>query len=199
MGLELNYIEGQTPIDEDEKHGLRISSITTREELDEFEQLNIEKAVEWTLREKFRQKDILSEQFVKELHLRMFDDVWKWAGKFRTTNKNIGVDWPLISISLRQLLDDCKFWIDNKTFPDDEIAVRCSHKIVSIHCFSNGNGRHSRLIADVINSNIFNKPVFSWGSDDLVKQGEVRKRYINAIQEADKGNIVNSLMEFARS
>lgn len=163
MGLNINYIEGQTPIDEDEKKGLQISSITTRE----------------------------------ELHSKMFDSVWKWAGKYRTTNKNIGVEWQFISVSLKQLLDDCKFWIENKTYPEDEISVRFSHRLVSIHCFPNGNGRHSRLMADVIISHIFNKPVFSWGSEDLVKHGEVRKKYINVIQEADKGNI-KSLLEFAR-
>jgi Fic-DOC domain mobile mystery protein B len=198
MGLNTNYIEGQTPIDEDEKKGLRISSITTREELDEFEQLNIERALEWTLTRKFRKEDILLEQFVKELHSKMFDSVWKWAGKYRTSNKNIGVEWQFVSVSLKQLLDDCKFWIENKTYAEDEISVRFSHRLVSIHCFSNGNGRHSRLMADVIISQIFNEPVFSWGSEDLVKQGEVRKKYINAIQEADKGDI-NPLLEFARS
>lgn len=198
MGLELNYIEGQTPINDEEKEGLLISSITIREELDEFEQLNIERAIAWTLNRKFKKEDILSELFVKELHSRMFDSIWKWAGKFRTTNKNIGVDWSLISISLRQLLDDCNFWIENKTYPEDEIAVRFSHRLVSIHCFPNGNGRHSRLIADVIINHIFNQSVFSWGSYDLVKKGEVRKRYINAIRETDKGNIA-PLLEFSRS
>ena len=198
MGLELNYIEGQTPIDENEKHGLRILSITTREELDEFEQLNIEKAVEWTIKRKFNQEIILSEQFVKELHLRMYDDVWKWAGKFRTTNINIGVDWLLISVALKQLLDDSKFWIENNTYPEDEIAVRFSHRIVSIHCFPNGNGRHSRLIADVITSHIFSMPVFSWGSANLVRQGDARKQYIDAIHAADQG-IILPLSTFARS
>jgi Fic-DOC domain mobile mystery protein B len=198
MGLELNYIEGQTPVDEDEKHGLRISSITTREELDEFEQLNIEKAVEWTIRRKFKQEFIVTEQFVKELHFRMFDDIWKWAGKFRTTNKNIGVDWQSISVSLKQLLDDCKFWIENKTYPEDEVAVKFSHRLVSIHCFPNGNGRHSRLIADVIISHIFSMPVFSWGSSNLDRQGGARKQYIDAIHAADQGNIL-PLLKFARS
>jgi len=198
MGLDLTYIEGQTPIDENEKHGLRIPSITTREELDEFEQLNIEKAIEWTLIRKFKKDNILSEQFVKELHLRMLDDVWKWAGKFRTTNKNIGVDWQSISVSLKQLLDDCKFWIENNTFSEDEIAVRFSHRLVSIHCFPNGNGRHSRLLADVIISHIFNMPVFSWGSSNLVRQGDARKQYIDAIHSADQG-IILPLLTFARS
>jgi Fic-DOC domain mobile mystery protein B len=198
MGLELNYIEGQTPIDENEKHGLRILSITTREELDEFEQLNIEKAVEWTIKRKFNQEIILSEQFVKELHLRMYDDVWKWAGKFRTINKNIGVDWLLISVALKQLLDDSKFWIENKTYSEDEIAVRFSHRLVSIHCFPNGNGRHSRLLADVITSHIFSMPVFSWGSSNLVRQGDARKQYIDAIHAADQG-IILPLLTFSRS
>jgi Fic-DOC domain mobile mystery protein B len=198
MGLDINYIEGQTPIDEDEKHGLRISSITTREELDEFEQLNIEKAVEWTMRRKFNQDYIFTEQFVKELHLKMYEDVWKWAGKFRITNKNIGVDWQFISVSLKQLLEDCKFWIELKTFNEDEIAVRFSHRIVSIHCFPNGNGRHSRLIADVVINHIFDKPVFSWGSSNLIKPGDTRKQYIDAIHVADQGNIL-PLLNFARS
>lgn len=198
MGLELNYIDGQTPIDEDEKGGLLIPSITTRHELDEFEQLNIERAIEWTLTKNLKKENILSERFVKELHLKMYDSVWEWAGKFRTTNKNIGVEWPIISVSLRQLLDDSNYWIENKTYPDDEIAIRFSHKIVSIHCFPNGNGRHSRLIADVIASHIFNNPVFSWGSSNLVKQGETRKVYMNSIYEADQGNI-SPLLDFARS
>jgi len=198
MGIELNYIDGQTPIDEDEKESLLIPSITTRLELDEFEQLNIERAIEWTLTRKFTKEDVLSELFVKELHSKMFDSVWKWAGKFRTSNKNIGVEWQVIAVSLRQLMDDCNFWIENNTYPDEEIAVRFSHGIVSIHCFPNGNGRHSRLIADIITNHIFKKPLFSWGSDNLVKIGEVRKRYINAIQEADKGNIA-PLLEFAHS
>jgi Fic-DOC domain mobile mystery protein B len=104
----------------------------------------------------------------------------------------------MISVSLRQLLDDCNFWIDNKTYPEDEIAIRFSHGIVNIHCFPNGNGRHSRLIADIIINHIFNRPVFTWSRADLVKMSEVRRRYISAIQEADKGDIA-PLLEFARS
>ncbi len=197
MGLDLNYIEGQTPIDEEEREGLLIHTITMRKELDEFEQLNIEGAVEWTLFRKFRQDVILSEQFVKELHYRMFGNVWKWAGSFRKSNKNLAVDWPQISMALRQLLDDCIYWIEHNTYPEDEIAIRFSHEIVRIHCFPNGNGRHSRLIADVIISHIFNKPVFSWGGLDLVKAGDSRKQYMDAIHLADQGEF-QQLIDFAR-
>ena len=160
MGLELNYIAGQTPIDDDEKQGLLIPTVTVRRELDEFEQQNIENAVQWTMSRSFTASEILTEDFVRRLHSRMFSDVWKWAGEFRRTNKNIGVDRFQIRIELRTLLDDCGFWIEHTTYPEDEIAVRFSHRLVSIHCFPNGNGRHSRLIADVIVEKALARQVF---------------------------------------
>lgn len=198
MGLDLDYSAGQTPLVEDEKEGLLIKTITTRGELDEFEQLGVEKANEWLLGRKIDINNILSENFVKELHKRMFKDVWKWAGEFRRTNKNIGVDKFMISMELKNLLDDCKFWIEEKVFPEDEIAVRLSHRMVSIHPFANGNGRHSRLIADVLINKGFYKPYFTWGSRNLVKQGEARAQYLIALREADKLDYI-PLIEFARS
>ncbi len=138
MGLEIEYIEGQTPLDEDEKEGLLIESITTRGELDEFEQLNIEKAIQWTLGKKWKPEYIISEKFVKELHKRMFCEVWSWAGVFRKTNKNIGVDKYDIGVSLKHLLDDCLYWLENKTYSDEEFAIRFKYRIVTIHCFPNG-------------------------------------------------------------
>jgi Fic-DOC domain mobile mystery protein B len=197
MGLDLSYIEGQTPIDEDEKEGLLIQTITTRGELDEFEQLNVEKAVEWSLKRKFSIDKILSEDFAKDLHKRMFGDVWKWAGQFRTSNKNIGVDKFQIGIELRNLFDDCKYWIDNKAFNEDEIAVRFSHRMVSIHPFANGNGRHSRLIADILVSRGLGKPAFTWGSISLAKKGEARAKYLQALRKADV-NDYTMLVKFAR-
>jgi len=198
MGLEHFYIDGQTPIDEEEKVGIRIKTISTREELDEFEQKNIELAVAWSLRKKFTIDQILSEDFILELHKRMFGHVWKWAGKIRKTNKNIGVDRFQIPTEIKILLDDCKYWIKNKTFPPDEIAVRFKHRIVKIHIFSNGNGRHSRLMADILISHGFSLPVFSWGSTNLVKKGENRKNYLEAIHLADNGKY-GPLIAFARS
>ena len=197
MGLEIEYIDGQTPLDEDEKEGLKISTITTRGDLDEFEQQNIEKAVEWTLKNKFKEERILSEDFIKSLHKRMFEDVWNWAGEFRKTEKSLGVDPYKIGIELRNLLDDCKYWINNKTFDQEEIAVRFSHRIVKIHLFPNGNGRHSRLIGDVVINHIFGHPVFTWGGKALVHQGDVRGKYINALREADAGDF-GSLIKFVR-
>ncbi len=196
MGLKLNYIEGQTPINEDEKKDLLIKSITTQSELDEFEQLNIEKAIEWVISKKFNPDDILTEQFVKKLHKKMYSDVWKWAGKFRMSEKNIGVDWVKVGIELKYLLDDTKYWIVNKIYPADEVAIRFKHRLVSIHCFPNGNGRHSRLMADIIIESIFNKEIFTWHNSNMIKPNETRKKYIAAIREADNGNIKH-LLEFA--
>ncbi|HEY9221938.1 MAG TPA: mobile mystery protein B [Lutibacter sp.] len=198
MGLELQYADGQTPLDEGEKEGLKIKSITTQEELDEFEQLNIEKAVEWTIHSKLKPERILTEKFVKDLHRKMFGDVWKWAGKFRKSDKNIGVKWTQIGLELKNLLDDTKFWVDNKTFSPEEISIRFKHRIVAIHCFPNGNGRHSRMMADIIAASVFGKEIFSWHKSNMVKADEIRKEYIEALIKADNGNI-NPLIEFAKN
>ncbi len=198
MGLELKYDDGQTPLDEEEKEGIKIKSITTQGELDELEQLNIEKAVEWTIHSKLKPEKILTEKFIKDLHKRMYGDVWKWAGEFRRTEKNIGIQSTQIGLQLKNLLDDTKYWIENKTFSAEEIAIRFKHRIVSIHCFPNGNGRHSRLMADIIMESIFGNDIFSWHQSSMVKANETRELYINALREADNGH-VTPLIEFAKN
>lgn len=198
MGLDLEYGDGQTPIDEDEKEGLKIKAITTQGELDEFEQLNIEKAVEWTIHSNFKPNRILTEKFVKDLHKRMYGDVWKWAGEFRRTEKNIGITWTQIGTSLKALLDDTEYWLENDIYPDEEIAIRFKHRLVSIHCFPNGNGRHSRMMADLIMESIFGREIFSWHQSNMVNADKTRNDYIKALREADQGNI-SPLIEFAKS
>jgi Fic-DOC domain mobile mystery protein B len=197
MGLNIEYIEGQTPLDEEEKEGLLIPTISTREELNEFEQANIQQAIEWTIKTRFSTEEILNEDFLLFVHRKMFGEVWEWAGKKRKTNKNIGVDKHFISIEVRKLIDDCRYWIENKTYSNDEIAIRFSHRIVKIHLFPNGNGRHSRLIGDIMISNIFKKPVFTWGRADLSKKNTMRKEYLEAIHLADNENY-KSLIKFSR-
>lgn len=198
MGLALVYKDGQTPLGEEEKDGLKIKSITTQGELDEFEQLNIEKAVEWTIHTNLKPENILTEKFIKYLHKKMYGDVWKWAGEFRRTEKNIGIPWTNIGLELKNLLEDTKYWIENKTFLPEEIAIRFKHRIVSIHCFPNGNGRHSRMMADLIMESIFGHELFSWHQSNMVKASEIRKEYITALREADFGNI-KPLIEFAKN
>lgn len=197
MGLDLDFSDGQTPLDEDEKDDLLITTISTRGELDEFEQLGVEKAIEWLMLSRITINKILTEDFVKQLHKKMFKDIWKWAGKYRKSEKNIGVDPHFIQDEIKKLLEDCKYWVENNIFNDDEIAVRFSHRMVVIHPFANGNGRHSRLIADVLINKGFGKPYFTWGSVNLTKKGEARSKYLYALKEADNNNY-KPLIEFAR-
>ena len=196
MGLTLTYQKGQTPLSEEGKDGLKIKSISTQQELDEFEQLNIEKAIEWTIHAKLKSNNILTEKFIKTLHKKMYGDVWKWAGEFRTSEKNIGIKWISIATELRKLLDDAHYWIENQTYSDEEICIRFKHRIVSIHCFPNGNGRHSRLMADLLIESVFGKELFSWQQSNMVVANQVRKEYVLALRKADKGDI-SHLIEFA--
>lgn len=198
MGLDFEYNPGQTPLDPEEIDGLLIDTISTRGELDEFEQQNIEEAVQWVLKRRLRPDQILREAFICQLHQKMYGDVWSWAGQFRNTEKNIGIARWRIGPELRTLLDDTLYWVEHNTYPPEEIALRFKHRIVSIHCFPNGNGRHSRLMADIIIDKIFKQNVFSWGAANLVHQGETRVTYLQAVRAADAGNI-GPLIEFARS
>ncbi len=186
--------DGGTELTEEEREGLIPSYITLRSELNEAEQANILEAEEWAFA---RKRDLLKEEFLNNLHKRMYGNVWRWAGRYRTSGKNIGIDAYRIPTELRQLLDDCRYWIENGTYEPDEIAVRFHHRIVSIHCYPNGNGRHARLAADLLLRSI-GQERFSWGGENLVDVGETRERYVAALQAADEHDI-GPLLEFVRS
>ena len=197
MGLIFDYADGQTPIVEDEKVALKIKTVATLGELDEFEQRNIEEAMAWIFRSRFSINKVLEERFIKNLHKRMFGDVWKWAGTFRKSNKNIGVDWTQIPLELRKLLDDAHYWHANKTFESDEFILRLKHRLVSIHSFPNGNGRHARVFADLLNERVFNQEPFTWQMQKMNRPGEVRSAYIQSLKKADQGDF-DDLIVFAR-
>jgi Fic-DOC domain mobile mystery protein B len=198
MGLNLDYSDGQTPLDDDEKEGLLIETIATKGELDEFEQKNIEEALQWVFGRRLKAKDVFNEKFICNLHKRMYGNVWAWAGAFRKTNKNLGIDKYQIPVALKVLCDDALFWVENGTYPPEEIAIRFKHRIVSIHCFSNGNGRHSRLMGDIIIEKLFGQEPFTWGAVKLTKKGDARTAYLQAVKAADQGNF-SLLLAFARS
>jgi len=198
MGLDLACIDGQTPLDEDEKEGLLIPTISTHAELNEFEQQNIEQAIQWALIRSFKPETVFTEGLICNVHRHMYGKVWAWAGEFRKTNKNIGVDKWQIPTELKNLLDDAKYWVANNTYDSEEMTIRFKHRIVSIHCFPNGNGRHSRLMADILITKIFKQPVFTWGIGNLIKPGDTRANYLTAIKKADNGDI-QPLITFARS
>ena len=194
--MELKYEDGQTPIDEDEKKGLKIKSISTMGDLDAFEQQNIEDAMQWVHGRSFKSNQVLDVDFILNVHKRMFKNVWKWAGQFRQSNKNIGVPYYEIRQHLKALVDDCTFWIAHKSYPPEEIAIRFKHRLVSIHLFSNGNGRHSRLMGDILLNALDKSQTFTWGGKSF-RRGEDRKAYLTALKKADIGDIV-PLIDFSK-
>jgi Fic-DOC domain mobile mystery protein B len=189
-------VGGNTPLSAEECIGL-LPSLSTRDELNQWERENILKAVSWAQGFAMKPVNLLTEGFIRTLHARMFEDTWKWAGKYRKTEKNIGVPVPEIREKIAVLLGDVRFWIEKATYEPDEIALRFHHRLVLIHPFPNGNGRCSRLIADLL-IQALGKEVFSWGTRDLIKPAEARVTYLTALRSANDGNI-QSLLVFARS
>lgn len=187
--------EANTPLEAEEREQLIPTYITTRAELNEAEQVNITQASLWLRRA--RNVDVLDDAFLRDLHKRMFGEVWKWAGQYRKTPRNIGIDAYRIPMAVRELVQDARYWVDNGTYPPDEIAIRFSHRLVSIHPFPNGNGRHSRLVADLLAMEL-GQPRFTWGRANLVDPGETRRAYVAALRAADGGEI-EPLLAFARS
>ncbi len=183
-----------TPLTEEERQQLIPSYITLRSELNEAEQRNILQAEAWAFR---RNRLVPSEDFLKQLHKRMFGNVWRWAGEFRQSERNIGVPAYRISMDLRQLIDDCQYWVEHNTYGPDEIAARFSHRLVQIHPFPNGNGRHSRIAADLLLISL-GAQRFSWGQTNLVDVSETRRRYIDSLHAADRHDY-EPLFEFVRS
>lgn len=195
MVTHFEYAPSATPLDPDEAAGLLARHITTQAELNEWEQTNILEGLHWALKQ--GKRDLLDEAFARELHRRMFSKTWKWAGQFRQTDKNIGVDWLQVPVQLRNLLADVKAQIEFKSFPPDELVLRFHHRLVWIHPFANGNGRHARLMADLLIKRL-GLPAFNWGGQALVSAGEKRQRYLDALHAADARDY-QPLLRFARS
>src|SRR6266850_5588401 len=183
-----------TPLTPEERRELIPAHIAYRSELNEAEQENIAHAQDWALG---RRRDLLNEKFINDLHRHMLGDVWRWAGKFRTSERNLGIAYYEIPAAVRQLLDDTKTWIKLQAYPPDETAVRFHHRLVQIHPFPNGNGRHARLMADLLVMK-FGRERFSWGRESLRDADGVRQRYIAAVQAADSHDM-GPLVAFARS
>lgn len=192
--LYLDDDEANTPLTAEEREQLNPSYITLRHELNEAEQVNIGEGLRWAMA---RRRDVLDQEFLNELHRRMFGEVWRWAGQYRTTARNIGVDAYRIAMDVRQTVDDARYWVDRGTYPPDEIAVRFSHRLVAIHPFPNGNGRLSRMVGDLLARQL-GRPPFPWGRSNLIDTGVTRARYVAALRAADNHEI-EPLLAFARS
>ena len=197
--LKITCSTGATAIDPDEIKDLIPDYISTMGELNELEQSNIANAFVWVGKQQL--DDLLSVSFVLKLHEKMFDQVWKWAGRFRRSNKNIGVMKENIQTDLAILIGDTQFWIQNNTFSKTEIAVRFHHRLVQIHIFPNGNGRHARLMTDLLLQKI-GESKFTWGATKVQRaidvEGQTRSEYIAALKKADRGDFLD-LIQFVKS
>jgi Fic-DOC domain mobile mystery protein B len=199
LGDPFGADDDATALTAEERIGLVPAYITYRHELNAAEQANIAKAQASLLRKR-RQPgptELIDEAFIKRLHKRMFTDVWRWAGRYRQSDKNLGVQWVQIPIEMRNLCGDGQAWLEHRAYPPDELAVRLHHRLVWIHPFANGNGRLSRMLADLLIVALCGER-FTWGSADLAGAGQVRNRYIAALQRAD-AHVIAPLLAFARS
>lgn len=190
---------GATPLTHDELVGLIPTDLATRGDLDLAEAENIFAARTWAGTRRWTKDALLREEALRDLHRRMFGDVWRWAGQFRRRDTNIGVSWQVIPVELRNLLDDTKAWIDYSTYDADSVTMRFHHRLVQIHVFPNGNGRHARLAADLL-ARALGQPPFTWGGTTLVDMSEARERYLAALRrlDADRDDVA-ALLEFARA
>jgi Fic-DOC domain mobile mystery protein B len=199
--LNHQYSDGNTPIPQAEAEQL-IPKISTMKELNEYEALNILEAQMWAFSTRtMNSTNPLDESYVRTLHAKMFDQVWKWAGTYRKHELNIGCDPREITQRIPQLLGNTKYWLDKKTFPIDECLIRFHHQLVSkIHPFPNGNGRHARMITDVLAVK-FARPEFTWGAGaNLVAETTARAAYLAGLRDLDaNADDVKPLLEFSRS
>jgi Fic-DOC domain mobile mystery protein B len=189
--------DGQTPLDPDESKSLIPDHIITRGQLDQWELENIAEADRWTRTRPPRSEQLLSEIYLRRLHKRMFSKTWRWAGTFRRSDKNIGIDWRQVPVRLNQLLENLRYRLENGETDTDALATEFHHQLVFIHPFPNGNGRWSRMATDLLLESLGAEP-FSWGANDKQPMDEIRDRYIAALREGDRGNL-QPLAEFTRS
>jgi Fic-DOC domain mobile mystery protein B len=186
--------DAATPLTPIEREGLIPTHVTLRSELNELEQQNVAEATSWAFE---RRRNMLDERFLRGLHRRMFNKVWRWAGEYRETERNLGVSPHLIQPDLIQAIDEARYWVEHKSFKRDELSVRFHHRIVMVHPFPTGNGRWSRLAADLLVT-AQGGSRFSWGGANLQTAGKARARYIDALHAADNHDLA-PLIAFARS
>jgi Fic-DOC domain mobile mystery protein B len=190
--------EGATPLGPDDMAGLIPTWIATRGDLDVAEHDNIAEAMIWAFRQKWTLESLLSTGSIRQLHRRMFADVWRWAGTLRKREATIGVAPSQIAVQLRELLENTRAQVDAGVLPMDEVAIRFHHRLVQVHPFPNGNGRHARLAADLLVATLGGRR-FTWGGVDLASAGEARSAYLSALHRADDAFDYGPLLVFARS
>lgn len=188
--------DGHTEVPDEVRDQLIPTYIATLSELYEAEADNVANA---TIGRSPSVEDLLDEIYLRDLHRVMFDQVWRWAGRYRQHNVNIGnVDCQELPVFVRDLVEDTLVWVSAGTFPRDEIAIRFHHRLVQIHPFANGNGRHGRFVAEFLIEGL-GRPRFTWGAALGAERKELRARYRHALQKMDRDSEdVAELLAFAR-
>ena len=186
--------DNATPVRPEEAASLRVP-VVDRRQLNEIEAANVADGRAWALRSR---KDCFTDEYLAELHRRMFGSVWTWAGSYRTHEVNIGNTAPHeIAVAVRAALDDGRYWYEHESYGPHELAIRLHHRLVEVHPFVNGNGRCTRLLADVVVRRLKAEPL-TWGSASLIETGEARAAYIAALKAGDEHDLA-PLVSFARS
>jgi Fic-DOC domain mobile mystery protein B len=183
-----------TPLRPEEIAALRVP-VVSRAQLNALEAANVADGRAWAMASR---RDCFVREYLSELHRRMFGAVWAWAGRYRTHEVNIGTTMPHeIEVAVAQVFDDARAWRDYKAYEPVELAVRLHHRLVLIHPFAGGNGRCTRLMADVIVKRLGAKPL-TWGAASLSETGAARAAYIEALHAADNHDLT-PLLAFAVS
>lgn len=189
--INIDLPAGATPINPEEFDGLIPKHITTRDELNaaEFENIGEAQIKYYLAKRKFQ----FSVSSLYRIHQDMFKNVWRWAGKKRTTNKNIGIDKTQIDAQMKVVIDDLSYWIEDK-MNEIEISARLHHRLVYIHPFNNGNGRWARFIVNLF---LIDKveSFLDIPEQELLHSNDLRQKYISALKDADVQNFV-PLIEF---
>jgi len=190
------------PLTHEERQGLRLP-VLTRDELNRAEAENISQAMTWLFlsQRRLRPESVTREAWLQRLHWRMYNQVWAWAGKYRTTDRNLGVPYWQIRMDMHDVQADGQAWLADTSaarFSNDECAIRFGYRLVVIHPFPNGNGRWSRLVSDALTVAL-GEPRFTWGGASLTETGQLRRSYITALQTAETAKDFGPLTAFARS
>lgn len=189
--------DGQTPLDPDEARGLKLSFVTTLGDLNVAEGNNIANGMIWAEGQIKGGTAVATEDFLSKLHTKLFGQVWDWAGSYRRTERNIGIDPLQIRVAVHHLFQDVGAWQEFNTYPLDEQAARLHHRLTWIHPFPNGNGRTSRAMADLFLASRGAQP-FSWGANTGLAPHKIRTRYLEAVRAADTHDLA-PLLTFVRS
>jgi Fic-DOC domain mobile mystery protein B len=170
--------------------GLLLPHLLDRPSRDVVETELIDRAYQkYIFRARPKQKETtwLRPEFIRQVHRDMFGELWDWAGKYRTVNLNLGVDWHQIQEHVARLCGDFTYWDSEQSkMPVFEIAARLQSHLTRIHPFKNGNGRHARLITDIFfHSRKMKLP--RWPQIQRLSQGDrLRKDYVAAMKKADQ-------------